>query len=136
MSEKDLFTGERFLPGINDIKLEIEHYQRYLSVQRLVKDKIVLDAACGEGYGSDILAKYAKKVIGIDLDNDTITRAKVKYKDRDNLIFIQGNIEKLEIEDCSIDIVISFETIEHVSEDIQKNFLNEIDRVLKNDGIV
>lgn len=81
MSEKDLFTGERFLPGINDIKLEIEHYQRYLSVQRLVKDKIVLDAACGEGYGSDILAKYAKKVIGIDLDNDTITRAKVKYKD-------------------------------------------------------
>ncbi|MEZ3517103.1 MAG: methyltransferase domain-containing protein, partial [Lachnospiraceae bacterium] len=136
MSEKDLFTGERFLPGINDIKLEIEHYQRYLSVQRLVKDKIVLDAACGEGYGSDILAKYAKKVIGIDLDNDTITRAKVKYKDRDNLIFIQGNIEKLEIEDCSIDIVISFETIEHVSEDIQKNFLNEIDRVLKNDGIM
>lgn len=122
MSEKDLFTGERFLPGINDIKLEIEHYQRYLSVQRLVKDKIVLDAACGEGYGSDILAKYAKKVIGIDLDNDTITRAKVKYKDRDNLIFIQGNIEKLEIEDCSIDIVISFETIEHVSEDIQKIF--------------
>ena len=136
MSEKDLFTGERFLPGINDIKLEIEHYQRYLSVQRLVKDKIVLDAACGEGYGSDILAKYAKKVIGIDLDNDTITRAKVKYKDRDNLIFIQGNIEKLEIEDCSIDVVISFETIEHVSEDIQKNFLNEIDRVLKNDGIM
>ncbi len=136
MREEDLFTGERFLPGINDTKLEIEHYQRYLSVERLVKNKIVLDAACGEGYGSDILARYAKKVIGIDLDNETINRAKVKYKNRDNLTFQQGNIEKLEIEDCSIDVVISFETIEHVSEDIQKNFLNEIDRVLKDDGIM
>ena len=136
MREENLFTGERFLPGINDTKLEIEHYQRYLSVQRFVRDKIVLDAACGEGYGSDILAKYAKKVIGIDLDNETINRAKTKYKSRDNLIFQQGNIEKLKIEDCSIDIVISFETIEHVSEETQKNFLNEIDRVLKDDGIM
>ena len=79
MSSDVFFTGERFVPGINDNKLEIEHYQRYLCAQKLVKGKIVLDAACGEGYGSNILAKYAQKVIGIDINHEAVGRARKTY---------------------------------------------------------
>ncbi len=128
------FTGERFVPGINDAKLEIEHMQRYYCVLETVKDKTVLDAACGEGYGSNLLSYSAKQVYGIDINADVIDNAKEKYKGRENLIFKEGSIGALPIDDHSIDVVISFETIEHVGEDLQRSFLSEIKRVLKLDG--
>lgn len=131
-----LFTGERFIPGIEDDKLEMEHYQRYLSVRNFVKDKVVLDAACGEGYGSNIIASVAQSVTGLDIDGDTIERAKANYGQGDHLRFLQGSIEKIPLEDDSVDVVVSFETIEHVSEEIQHTFLDEIARVLKEDGVL
>lgn len=130
------FTGERFIPGIQDKKLEIEHLQRYMSIRNIVKDKVVLDAACGEGYGSNLLSEYARKVIGLDIDGETIERAKDKYSKADNLTYIQGSIESLPVEDKSIDVLVSFETIEHVDAVIQQKFLSEIKRVLKDDGIL
>lgn len=135
-SANRLFTGERFIPGIEDDKLEMEHYQRYLSVRSLVRDKVVLDAACGEGYGSNIIASVAQSVTGLDIDKDTIERAKVNYGQRDNLHFLQGSIETIPMEDASVDVVVSFETIEHVAEQVQHTFLQEIFRVLKKDGIL
>lgn len=131
-----LFTGERFIPGIEDNKLQVEHYQRYMSVRNLVKDKVVLDAACGEGYGSNIIASVARDVTGLDIDRTTIDQAKVIYDKKDNLHFMQGSIEDIPLENESVDVVVSFETIEHVSEQIQHSFLNEIARVLKKDGIL
>lgn len=136
MKSDELFTGERFVPGIEDRKLEIEHFQRYLSVCEIVKGKSVLDAACGEGYGSNILAETAKDVIGVDIDADAVNRAGKLYAHKDNLRFEQGNIERLNLQDGSIDVVVSFETIEHVDEETQNKFLYEIDRVLKRDGIL
>lgn len=136
MKSKELFTGERFVPGIGDHKLEIEHFQRYLSVREIVKGKRVLDAACGEGYGSNILAGTAKDVIGIDIDEGAVNRAVKLYGHKDNLCFEQGNIESLNLQENSIDVVVSFETIEHVDEETQKKFLYEISRVLKTDGIL
>lgn len=133
-SADQLFTGERFIPGIEDDKLEMEHYQRYLSVRNLVRGKVVLDAACGEGYGSNIMASAAQSVTGLDIDGSTIERAKANYGQRDNLHFLQGSIEKIPLQDDSVDVVVSFETIEHVSEQIQQAFLEEIARVLKKDG--
>ena len=131
-----IFTGERFVPGINDRKLEIEHLQRYMSVRELVRNKVVLDAACGEGYGSHILSKYANTVTGMDIDAESIDRARTKYADSHNLRYIQGSIEKLPLDDKSVDVVISFETIEHVDGNIQNSFLREISRVLKDDGVL
>lgn len=136
MNGNELFTGERFIPGIDDSKLEIEHYQRYLSVRKIVEGKVVVDAACGEGYGSNMLAASAKQVTGIDIDADTIRRAKQKYSEKNNLSFIEGSIENLTLEDKSVDVVVSFETIEHVPEQVQKRFLAEAARVLKEDGIL
>lgn len=130
------FTGERFVPGIRDVQLEIEHYQRYESVQELVRHKTVLDAACGEGYGSNILAGTAEKVIGLDISDEAVERAKIKYRDTANLSFVIGSIAKLPLEDNSVDIIVSFETIEHVSEELQVGFLQEIERVLRKDGIL
>ncbi len=133
---QQLFTGERFIPGIEDVRLKIEHYQRYVSVQKLVRDKVILDAACGEGYGSEILSRTAAYVNGIDISEETVERARLKYGERENLSFISGSIDRLPFEDGSIDVVVSFETIEHVGEELQDQFLKEIKRVLKPDGFV
>jgi GT2 family glycosyltransferase/ubiquinone/menaquinone biosynthesis C-methylase UbiE len=133
--EKEQFTGERFLPGIQDEVLAIEHFQRYEVIRDLIKDKNVLDAACGEGYGSGILSQYAREVIGLDISKDTIERAKNTYANIRNLKFVQGSIANLPLEDGSIDVVVSFETIEHVNEELQNSFITEVKRVLKKDGI-
>ena len=62
------YSGERFLPGECKGEIAVEHYQRYQLACQVVSGKIVLDAACGEGYGSSLLAQHAKKVIGLDID--------------------------------------------------------------------
>jgi O-antigen biosynthesis protein len=130
------FTGERFLPGvINDFKLEVEHLQRYNSITHLVRDKVVVDAACGEGYGSAILANFARTVYGLDISEDAIREAKEKYN-KENLSYINSSIATLPFDDESVDVLVSFETIEHVEEPIQHAFLKEIKRVIKKDGIL
>lgn len=129
------FTGERFIVGQAVDDITIEHLQRYKSITHIVKGKKVLDAACGEGYGSNILSQYATSVTGIDISNEAVTYAKEHYK-RDNLKYICASIENIPLEDHSIDVIVSFETIEHVNADLQEKFLQEIKRVLKPDGIL
>lgn len=129
------FSGERFMPGIEDKKLEAEHMQRYLSVRNLVKGMQVLDLACGEGYGSALLAETAESVIGVDIDQGTIDQAQKKYQ-KENLRYMEGDAAAIPLPDHSVDAVVSFETIEHISEELQQKFLREINRVLKPDGLV
>lgn len=127
------FTGERFIPGETEKELEIEHIQRYELLQDFVKGKRVLDAACGEGYGSLLLSRNATSVQGLDISSESILNAQTKYG-RENLKFVTGSIDLLPFEDDSFDIVVSFETLEHVNEDTQLRFLQEIRRVLTNEG--
>ncbi|MBS1736085.1 MAG: glycosyltransferase [Bacteroidetes bacterium] len=130
------FTGERFIPLKELMKDEIafEHLHRYHAAKGLAKGKIVLDIACGEGYGSEILSTYAKKVIGIDIDEKTIEHAKNKYKN-EKIDFLRGSTDSIPLPDHSVDIAISYETIEHINEESQRIFLGEIKRVLKKDGV-
>lgn len=131
------FTGERFVPGIDDYKLEMEHIQRYRMAKLLTENKTVLDAACGEGYGSALLAENAKQVIGVDISEESISHARYRYSDKENLQFEVKDISHLNgVETGSMDVVVSFETIEHISKDTQKKFLKEIKRVLKKDGLL
>lgn len=106
---------------------------RYAIAKSYVKNKTVLDIAFGEGYGSNLLREEANYVYGVDIDSETIERAKLKYK-KNNLSFQQGTTSSIPLEDNSIDVVISFETIEHHDEHIE--MMSEIKRVLKPDGIV
>lgn len=129
------YTGERFLPAECSGEIAIEHYQRYQFANQLVKDKYVLDAACGEGYGSSLLAREAAYVVGLDLDETVVMRANEKYG-TDRLSFQCGSIEKLPFADHFFDVIVSYETIEHVKEEVQINFLDEIQRVLKPDGVL
>lgn len=95
----------------------------------------MLDIACGEGYGSNIMADAAKEVVGIDLDEETINEARLKYK-KPNIRYLAGSATKIPIaENYSFDLIISFETLEHIDEQEQVAFLKEVKRLLKPEGV-
>jgi GT2 family glycosyltransferase/SAM-dependent methyltransferase len=126
------FTGERFVPGVEgDIRLE--HIHRYTSARDLVRGKRVLDIACGEGYGSTLLAETAATVIGVDLDEATIAHCQEAYS-RSNLRFLRGDAIAIPLEDASVDVVVSFETIEHLVD--HRRMMLEIKRVLTPEGLL
>ncbi|MGG0814138.1 rhamnan synthesis F family protein [Paenibacillus alvei] len=127
-------TGERFIPDEMVGQIEVEHMQRYHSIMHIVEGKKILDAACGEGYGSALLAGASESVVGIDISDESIKWASEKYQ-LDNLKYMKANITSLPFEDESFDVVVSFETIEHVDELSQHLFLKEVKRVLRKDGI-
>lgn len=125
-------TGERLLAGYFD-RYSIEHLHRYALSQRIVSGRNVLDIASGEGYGSHLLAKYASTVIGVDIDPVIVKHASDRYQ-APNLRFMQGSTDSIPVESSSIDIVISFETLEH--HDRHEEMYKEIKRVLVPDGLL
>jgi len=127
------WTGERFLPEVEG-DVELEHMHRYFLTSKFAKDKAVLDIACGEGYGSNLLADFAVSVTGIDISQEAIQHAEARYGKKTNLFFIQGDCSSIPLKDSSMDLVVSFETIEH--HDKHQEFLLEIKRVLKKDGVL
>ncbi len=126
------FTGERFIPTEQG-RIRLEHYHRYALVQDIVAGKDVLDVACGEGYGSSFMADVARSVIGVDISDEAVQHASATYK-KPNLKFRQGSATNLDFSDASFDVVVSFETIEHLAE--QAQMLAEIRRVLRQDGLL
>ena len=131
MTETMKFTGERFVPGVVG-NIELEHLHRYAIARELAVNKTVLDIACGEGYGSAMLAQVAKRVIGVDASRMAIDHASTKYKN-DNLEFRYGLCSEIPLPDASIDLVVSFETIEH--HDQHEAMMRELKRVLRPNGV-
>jgi SAM-dependent methyltransferase len=127
------FTGERFIPGTRG-EIWIEHWHRYHFARRWVAGQRVLDVACGEGYGSALLARTAKHVTGIDISREAIAHARQAYGEVANLEFREGSCTALGIADASIDVAVTFETLEHIGE--QEQFLDELARVLAPDGLL
>lgn len=125
------WTGERLETFILT-RDAVDHLHRYAIAKTYVRNKKVLDIASGEGYGSNLLSEEAKYVFGVDIDTETIEKAKLKYK-KSNLYFQQGSTSAIPLEDNSVDVVVSFETIEHHDE--HNKMMTEIKRVLKPDGI-
>ena len=129
------FTGERYVPELDEPEISFEHWHRYLWSVPLCAGKRVLDVACGEGYGAALLAETAAQVTGVDADAETIAHARDAYA-RDNLAFRCGPAQDLPLPgDEVFDVVVSFETIEHLSEEDQRRFLAEVRRVLTPDGV-
>ena len=114
-------------------EIELEHLHRYHWAAQFSRGKRVLDIACGEGYGSEILARSATHVIGVDLSEDAVVHASRKYR-RNNLEFLVGSCDRIPVPDGRIDLVVSFETIEH--HDRHQEMMREIKRVLYPEGIL
>jgi SAM-dependent methyltransferase len=120
------FTGERFAPEVRGA-IWYEHWHRYCVAQPLARGLRVLDAACGEGYGSYLLARSASEVTGVDVSAEAIAHARARYA-APNLRYVQGSVTALPLADACIDLVVSFETIEHLV--AQAEMLAEFRRVL------
>lgn len=127
------FTGERYIPSV-DGEIKYEHLHRYALCIDFVAGKSVLDIASGEGYGSALLAKVADSVLGVDISSDSIQYAKEQYGNHKNLNFLVGSCDHIPLAEKSVDVVVSFETIEH--HDKHEEMMLEIKRVLKQDGIL
>jgi ubiquinone biosynthesis O-methyltransferase len=123
---------ERVTPGKSSSDVMQEHLDRYHFAQKYTFKRRVLDVACGTGYGSQMLSKNAESVTGVDISQETIDYARANYP-ADNLYYFQCDALKLPFYDDSFDVVVSFETIEHISN--YETFLRECRRVLKPDGI-
>ncbi|NDY94980.1 class I SAM-dependent methyltransferase [Wenzhouxiangella limi] len=126
------FTGERFTPECVR-EMAYEHWHRYAFAAALVTDKLVLDAACGEGYGSHLLSAKARQVTGIDIDPATVKHARSRYG-ADRLSFECASCLDLPLADDSVDVVVSFETLEHLAE--HDELMAEFRRVLRPEGFV
>jgi ubiquinone/menaquinone biosynthesis C-methylase UbiE len=127
-------TAERVVPGKSDYEIYQEHIKRYVFASNYTKNKIVLDNACGTGYGAWYMLKKgdAKEVVGVDISEDAINYAKNNYTD-ENISFICADAADLPFSKKYFDVVVSFETIEHLKDN--EKFLSECNRVLKNGGI-
>ncbi|MBW1971998.1 MAG: class I SAM-dependent methyltransferase [Deltaproteobacteria bacterium] len=128
------FTGERMIPEVNrDDLIYLQHISRYLFALQFVKDKKVLDVASGTGYGTKLIAEHgAKDVFGVDIDLLSIKYSIDKFFHKRSH-FIVGDALYLPFKDNSFEVIIAFETIEHV--DNPERFLKEISRILISKGI-
>jgi len=106
-------TGERTLP---DVPEENYWYRRHLAVYEWIGARVeglrVIDMACGEGYGSDLLARHAASVVGVDANPDAHEHARLRYR-RPNLRFERDLVDRF-AEPC--DAVVFLQTIEHIEE--------------------
>jgi len=133
VSEPLSFTGERFMPE-REGEIWYEHWHRYALASQLCRHCTVLDVACGEGYGSAMVAEGAARVIGVDISADAVRHAKSRYGHHANLEFISASCDCLPFPDASFDLAVSFETIEHI--ETQQAFIAELARVLRPDGVL
>jgi SAM-dependent methyltransferase len=122
---------ERIVPDETEPGIVALHRKRYEFALRFCEEKVVLDAGCGVGYGSALLAERARRVVGVDLDRGAIDYARGRYA-APNVEFAVGNLLALDLPDASFDVVCSFETIEHVSD--RDRYVREMRRVLRPRG--
>lgn len=129
--------SESIIPTIRGILGDYvirQHIMRYVFASKYIRGKIVADVACGTGYGSHYLAvQGARYVIAVDLDIYTLITAKGYYS-AFNLDYVCGDARSLPLRNGSIDVFVSFETIEHL--DNPTLFLSEIVRTLKSSGVL
>lgn len=106
-------TGERTLP---DVPEENYWFRRHLVVYKWIAERVeglrAVDMACGEGYGSDVLARSAASVVGVDANPEAHEHARLRYP-RANLRFERDLVESF-AEPC--DAVVFLQTIEHVQD--------------------
>lgn len=123
-------TGERTVPGLAE---ENYWFRRHEVVYERLADRCaerdVLEAGCGEGYGADLIADVARRVIGLDYDESAVAHVRARYPRID---MRHGNLADLPLADGSVDVVVNFQVIEHLWD--QGQFVAECRRVLRPGG--
>lgn len=128
--------GVYFIPrmDVNDKAIDVGnqltfHYQ--LALEYLPKEGLGLDIACGDGYGTRLLAESGLKMTGGDIDEDVLVVARERAAGIANVTFRHLNVMDLDVDTESLNAVVSMETVEHVDD---AQYLSEIYRVLKPGG--
>jgi SAM-dependent methyltransferase len=125
-------TGERTVPGLAE---ENYWFRRHEVVyQRLAgrcAGRDVLEAGCGEGYGADLIADEARRVIGLDYDESAVAHVRARYP---RVEMLHGNLAELPLPDSAVDVVVNFQVIEHLWD--QGQFVAECSRVLRPGGVL
>ncbi|MCM2355686.1 MAG: class I SAM-dependent methyltransferase, partial [Arenimonas sp.] len=116
-------------------EIALEHWHRYALARALAPGRRVLDAACGEGYGSALMARAGATVLGVDLSGEAVAHARARYGDVPGLRFETGDATALDaLPDAGFDLVLSFETLEHVQ--AQEAMLDGFARLLAPGGLL
>jgi SAM-dependent methyltransferase len=127
-----ILTGERTLPGIPEENYWFQrHVAAYKLAATLVRGREVLDAGCGEGYGSAILARAGATVVGVDLEAEVVEHAAVRYPE---VRFERSDLLALPYPEASFDAVVSLQVIEHLER--PREFVSECARVLREGGVL
>lgn len=125
-------TGERTVPGLAE---ENYWFRRHEVVYKRFIDRCagrdVLEAGAGEGYGADLIAGVARRVIGLDYDESAVAHVKAHYPRVD---MRRANLIELPLPDADVDVVVNFQVIEHLWD--QARFVGECARVLRPGGVL
>ncbi|RFD25307.1 SAM-dependent methyltransferase [Mycobacterium uberis] len=125
-------TGERTIP---DLDIENYWFRRHQVVYQRLAPRCtgceVLEAGCGEGYGADLIAAVACRVVAVDYDAAAVAHVRNRYP---RVQVMQANLAKLPLTDASVDVVVNFQVIEHLWD--QAQFVSECARVLRPAGLL
>ncbi len=126
--------GERYVPELHGPStIAIEHHARYSWAAPLAAGRDVLDAGCGVGWGTVLLAESgARTAVGMDIDQRALASARARADGKAE--FVRGDLVALPFDDGTFDLVVCFEAIEHVEQPLQ--VMDEIHRVLRPGGVV
>lgn len=123
-------TGERTVPGIAEENYWFRRHEVvYRALVEQCRDRTVLEAGSGEGYGANMIADVAARVLGLDYDATAAAHVLGAYP---RVTMLRGNLDRLPLSDASIDVVVNFQVIEHLWD--QAAFLAEVQRVLRPGG--
>ena len=125
-------TGERTIP---DLDIENYWFRRHEVVYERLAPRCagrdVLEAGCGEGYGADLIADVARRVVAVDYDESAVAHVRNRYP---RVEVLQANLTELPLPDASADVVVNFQVIEHLWD--QGQFVRECARVLRPSGVL
>jgi SAM-dependent methyltransferase len=123
-------TGERTVPGLAEENYWFRRHEVvYERLAGRCADRDVLEAGCGEGYGADLIADVARRVIGLDYDESAVVHVRARYP---RVEMLHGNLAELPLPDAAVDVVVNFQVIEHLWD--QGQFVAECFRVLRPGG--
>ena len=123
-------TGERTVPGVPEENYWFRRHEvAYRELLPLCAGAVVQETGCGEGYGADLLATVARRVVALDYDVPTVRHVAAAYP---RVHAVRANLAALPLRPSTVDVVASLQVIEHLWD--QPGFLAECARVLRPGG--